>query len=642
MAYRANPFLERMSERTTSDQEFVRLFSPKILERLSDDAFEGAVHIFRSPPGGGKTTLLRAFTPTALRAFWNARRVQEMSETYRGLVAREVLHEQDGPLVLGVFLSCASGYADLPPGATITKEGLFRALLNCRIVLRTLRSLASLLGYSSSEQLDDVRLEYDDTGRDLKSIPVGSSCKELAAWAEQHERGVYVELDSLVGDSHPDMPTDVRFEGVLWLQSVRFIVDGRVVAPKRLLMIDDLHKLRRRQRALLIEEFIELRPSTPVWLAERSIALGEELLSQGAREGRELREYSLEDIWSGGQHQFATFAQNILDRRLDVQNLIPPGPFAQYLRDGIRSDDVRIEIEKGIDAFRHEAGRYRSNPRYSEWLERAEGLIAQAGVDAVRELYVTRTLIARDQAKRQLSLELGPLSAEELQQRDSSQLQAAAEILINNELKIPYYYGIERLCVMATSNVEELLSLAAALYDGLLAKKVLRKPDLLLSPHEQEKLLKEVARRKRDFIPKNHTEGGRAQRLLDSIGSYCRERTFLPNAPYAPGVTGVRLSLSELRKLRSNETSLIRNRLTLSRVLAECVAENLLFTRESSESTSRERGTIFYLNRTLCLHYGLPLQMGGWQDLATEQLVDWMEEGRGRVPSTRKLLKIGE
>lgn len=58
MAYSANPFLERMSERTTSDMEFVRLFSPKILERLAEDAFEGAVHVFRSAPGAGKTTLL--------------------------------------------------------------------------------------------------------------------------------------------------------------------------------------------------------------------------------------------------------------------------------------------------------------------------------------------------------------------------------------------------------------------------------------------------------------------------------------------------------------------------------------------------------------------------------------------------------
>jgi hypothetical protein len=54
MAYRANPFLERMSERTTSDQEFVQLFAPKILEKLNEDCFEGAVHVFHSPPGGEK------------------------------------------------------------------------------------------------------------------------------------------------------------------------------------------------------------------------------------------------------------------------------------------------------------------------------------------------------------------------------------------------------------------------------------------------------------------------------------------------------------------------------------------------------------------------------------------------------------
>jgi hypothetical protein len=640
MVYRANPFLERMSERTTSDQEFVRLFSPKILERLPDVAFAGAVHIFRSPPGGGKTTLLRAFTPSALRAFWNARRVQEMSEAYQGLLARRILHEQDGPLMLGVLLSCASGYADLPPGATIAQAGLFRSLLDCRIVLRTLRSLVSLLGYSSSEQLDLIRLEYDELGNDLKSIPTVNSAASLMRWAEQRERSVYAELDS-VGDKDPPlMPRQVRFEGVLWLQSVQFIADGKAVAPKRLLMIDDLHKLRRKQRALLIEELCEIRPATPVWLAERSAALGEELLSQGAREGRELHQYALEEIWntSRGQYQFATFAQNILDRRLDVQNLIPHGPFSQYLRDQLHPNDVRDEVRRGLEAFRSEVLRHGSKPRYREWLAHAEQLIAEGNLESLRDLYVTRILLVRDEAKRQLALELAPLSADELADRDSSQVQAAAEIFMNDELKIPYYFGMERLCVMATSNVEELLSLAAALYEALLAKQVLRKPELLLSPHEQEKLLKDMAKRKRDFIPKNHTEGTRAQLLLDSIGSYCRERTFVSNAPYAPGITGVRLSVGELEKLRPDDPPLMGHRLILKRVLAECVAENLLIARPSAASTSRESGTIFYLNRTLCAYYGLPVQMGGWQDIATDELFEWME--RGRVPSQRRLLEI--
>ena len=102
MSYRSNPFLERMSERTASDQDFVRLFSPKIIERLAESSFDGGVHVFRSSPGAGKTTLLRAFTPTALRAFWNARRSPDLSETYQRLVARGVLEDDERPPFLGV------------------------------------------------------------------------------------------------------------------------------------------------------------------------------------------------------------------------------------------------------------------------------------------------------------------------------------------------------------------------------------------------------------------------------------------------------------------------------------------------------------------------------------------------------------
>ena len=82
MAYIANPFLERMSEQTTSEQEFVRLFSPKIVNQLDDSAFGSGITVFTSSPGGGKTTLLRAFTPATLKAFWNTKHWPEPSEAY--------------------------------------------------------------------------------------------------------------------------------------------------------------------------------------------------------------------------------------------------------------------------------------------------------------------------------------------------------------------------------------------------------------------------------------------------------------------------------------------------------------------------------------------------------------------------------
>jgi hypothetical protein len=638
MAYSANPFLERMSERTTSDSEFSRLFSPKILETLAEDAFDGAVHVFRSAPGAGKTTLLRAFTPTALRAFWGSRHSPDLSESFQKLVSRGVLAEHESPEFLGVFLSCASGYADLPPGEDLKEDGLFRALLDCRIVLRTLRSLGALLGFSSPDQLRDIELDDARLPPDLKGIPRLSNAGDLAEWAEAHERRVYAQLDALVGKTIGETPSHVRFEGVLWLQAINFLFDGRAVAAKRMLMIDDLHKLRRKQRSLLIDELTVLRPTVPIWLAERTVALGTLLLSQGAREGRDLRQYSLDDMWSGprGLHQFTTYAQSILDRRMTNQDIVASRSFSQTLRGELIVNEVRSQVTQGITNFRAEVQRHEGNVRYSEWLSRAERFTTEPSIDSLLELYVMRILLNRDEAKRQMPLSLA-LTAEELEDRDSSQVRGAAEIFMHEELKIPYYFGFDRLCTMATNNVEELLSLAAAVYVGIQAKQVLRKADLILSPVEQERLLKDAASHKRDFIPKSHSEGTRAQRLLDSIGVYCQEKTFAPNAPYAPGVTGVRLSRIELAKLTSATKPLGEPGTVLARVLAECVAENLLGSRASAASASRESGTIFYLNRTLCAYYDLPLQMGGWQDVSAGDLVKWMER---RLTATRHRLEV--
>ena len=136
----------------------------------------------------------------------------------------------------------------------MAQEGLFRALLDCRVVLRALRSLASLLGHASTDQLSNVHLEYGALAQDLRSIPLLESTADLVRWAEQREQDVYERLDSLESDAASGLPTHVRFESVLWLQSVRFMRDGEELAPRRLLMIDDVQKLRKKQRALLLEE----------------------------------------------------------------------------------------------------------------------------------------------------------------------------------------------------------------------------------------------------------------------------------------------------------------------------------------------------------------------------------------------------
>lgn len=625
MAYKNNPFRDRASERTTSDQEFVRVFSPKILERLGDELFANLVYVFRSPPGGGKTTLLRAFTPLALKAFWNSREQEAFSESVGRLLSIGALSEPNGAAVLGVLLSCASGYADLPPGVPIEQEGLFRALLDCRIVLRALRTVSSLLDLSALESLNQVQINIREQDA-LTYIPNLKNALDLYRWAERREREVYAYLDSVIPTGDAALMSHSRFDGVPWLQSAEFTYRERPLKFKRLLMIDDVHKLRKQQRALLLNEIPDVRASLPIWFAERTSALGPQLLSHGARQGRDIREVHLDRLWGGERrapHQFFNFAQSILDRRLGAPTSIFRGQFNQYLRSDLGRDIEATSVKRGIDEFWKAVDQHKDSPLYKDWLRLAEDVSKTQNIEALLQLYKTRVLIARDERKRQFRLPLGPLPQEELEDRDSSQVQGAAEIFMHEELDIPYYFGIERICILATNNVEELLSIAADLYDALYAKHIVRR-ETILSAIDQERLIKEAASRRWTFIPKAHAEGNRTQRLLSGIGQYCRLRTFLPNAPYAPGVTGIRLKNSELRRLDEPDPALKDALGTLKTVLAESVAENLLLCRETNAGEAAE-GMVFYLNRTLCAHFNLPLQYGGWQDVEVTDLLTWMQ-----------------
>lgn len=637
MAALSNPFKERATERTASDDAFVRIFSPKILENLTEDVFKGGVHIFVSPPGGGKTTLCRAFTPSVLNSFWKSKEIPDMKESAKVLIDLGVLDADEGPKLLGVQLTCLSGYADLPSDVAIQHDGLFRALMNCRIVLRALRSLMTVLKVNSIDQLP-ITLEYPGELQELSAIPKESSAVVLAEWAERCEREVYSHLDALNDtDTSGKMPSHVRFEGVLWLHGVKFVQDGVELIPRRLLMVDDLQALRRKQRDLLIKELVDMRPKEPIWLAQRTSALNDtEVLSAGAREGRDVNINTIDSLLKG-RNGFPSFAKNVLERRFETQTLFPGARFEQFIESSIPLKDIKESFNKAKESFKKAVTKINNVDQYAEWIEQAESVFGKNTpvLDDIHSLYTTRILISRNENGRQLSLM--PLAAEEIEERDSSALQGAADLFAHHDSNLPYYFGLDTLCSLATNNIEELLGLASKLYDGIEANQMLRRADPMLTVTEQQKLFVEVAKKKREFIPRSHAEGTRAQCLIDSIGSFCKEKTLLPNAPYAPGVTGIRLSETELASLMRPQGGAVDQMKMIRKVLTECVADNLLFIKPSSATTGREGGQVFYLNRTLCVHYGLPLATGGWQDVKVNQLIEWAQKSRKQTSSSLEL-----
>jgi len=61
-----NPFRLRRSESIDTETSFLTLFEPGILEIVPNTGFWETVHILRSAAGGGKTSLIRLFTPNTL------------------------------------------------------------------------------------------------------------------------------------------------------------------------------------------------------------------------------------------------------------------------------------------------------------------------------------------------------------------------------------------------------------------------------------------------------------------------------------------------------------------------------------------------------------------------------------------------
>ena len=196
-----NPFTLRRAENIDTDTEFLALFEPGILDVLSDGGLPSTVQSIRSAAGGGKTSLLRLFTPSVLRRL-HARRVDEQDFLER--LRRLGVIDETGPRLLGVSLLCGRNYAvleDLPLDDG-SRRRLFLSLLNARIILAVLRSALALRGLGYPENLRRVEIAGKE---ECDGLPDGLRCpcsgEVLNAWAKKVESVICAELDSFRTDA---------------------------------------------------------------------------------------------------------------------------------------------------------------------------------------------------------------------------------------------------------------------------------------------------------------------------------------------------------------------------------------------------------------------------------------------------------
>jgi hypothetical protein len=313
-----NPFRLRASESIEVDALFVRLFGPGALEQFKDTNPLEGLHVIRSTPGGGKTTLLRLFTPGPLLHLHAQKSQDDCEELWGGMKNLGALTE-DGPTVLGILLSGEQTYATLadlgtdPAGQT----RLFFALLDSRIVLAGIRAALQLRRLEYPSDLDRITLSPRTGQQPPPGLTIPCTGRELFKWASQTEAAICRAVDSFEGLAGCAVRGSDTLASLAWFRADLLKVDGQIVAPRTLVMLDDVHKLAPKQRQHLRDTLANSRTTAGIWLAERLQALSaEEMLAEGANAGRDYRKIiSMEEFWRANHKRFEQLVFNISDRR---------------------------------------------------------------------------------------------------------------------------------------------------------------------------------------------------------------------------------------------------------------------------------------------------------------------------------------
>ena len=428
----------------------------------------------QSSPGGGKTSLLRLFTPESLTSLYRTRSNEDNRELYNRLNALGVF-SPSGPEVLGVLLSCARNYAkledlDLSEGR---KERYFYTLLNVRLMIAALRATLTLKGLRYPDGLDRLTIANPHDEDLPAAFPVPGGGYAANEWARTVERRVYQAMDSLEKEPQDAEGYDALYAaGLLTPDCILF--DGARAASQVVVMLDDVQQLSSRQRKSLFASFAAFKFPITVWVAERLEALQpDEIFPTGTTSGREFHSVVNLELELRGK-RFESTLSSIADRRSRLSDEVDIDSFSSCLAHVQESDgDLDPFFRKATELVRDKVlNKVQNNIRYSELVTMAERLDMTPRQAAIT-WQVVDILVSRDLRNRQGRLIESPISEEEFEEQAEANIRNAAELFVCQLLGIPYYYGMERLSYLSSSNIEQFLSIAGDLFEEILSQYLL-------------------------------------------------------------------------------------------------------------------------------------------------------------------------
>lgn len=604
-----NPFSMRASEKMTSDDVFISLFSEESLYPLKDFSEMGRLWGYLtyicSAPGGGKTTMLRCFSPSVLYKVHNNRK--DNDKLFKAMKGMGVV-TAGKILKCGAYLLTNRSYADLEDEEVFTKpqaRKLLFALLNVRFTLAAIKALQTLTNLDY-QNLDKIVF---NPSMDLKNrfapTPTPQTAKGLFDWAAGIERQITDIIDTYesTDESHGHDSLFILND----MHASDFTYNGKPIAEDFIFQLDDCHKLSKQQLEFLRQELVETRVSNTVWLAMRYDKFSyEELMPKTDKEGRDFNSIHL-----GLDNKFDKMLTNIMEKRSSLSSHdIKLGNSLE--QSSILTD---AQYQAVIDYCRNDIAAKQN--LYDQLLQYIDDTFESIKDKAEQ----TFALMLFAQREFKTSTPLFPYERNYYNGCVKKDLVTIAQQIMPVVFNYPMYYGSDDLKDLSSNNTEQFISFCNVLYEQLLTQKLLHpRKALMLSASQQDKLIKEECKKKLKRLLIE--QGKNVYTFLNNVGGFCKSQTLQLGSSYG-AVNG--FAIKDVDTLFGSTATMMEGSL-LQEVLRVCLANNLLFTRETKQGEKDKEWTVFYLNRWICAAFSLPLGFGGWRKRETKDLNEWINK----------------
>ena len=602
-----NPFSMRASEKMTSDDVFISLFSEASLYKLKDLCDKGVLWgnltYISSAPGGGKTTLLRCFSSTVLYKVQNNK--DDNSDLFKILKSMGVV--TNGKIQkCGAYLLANRSYGDLEDEEVFTKpqaRRLLFALLNARFTLAAIKTLQSIKNYEYEDLEKIVFSPSLDLSNKFAPNPVPHNAKELFDWAAGIERQItdIIETYQTTDESHGH---DSLFI-LSYLHASDFTLSDKTIVEDFIFQLDDCHKLSLAQIDFLRQELVETRITNTVWLAMRYDKFSyEQLMPKTDILDRDYNKIRLEK-----DNKYDSMLGSIMEKR------------SNHSRHDIKLN-TSIEQTANLNDEQLQAIIDYSKKDIATRLQLYDDLLGYIDdtYESLRDKAGhTFALMLFAQREHKSGYPLFPHERSTYEECVREDLVKMGWKLIPAIFNLPMYYGTDVLKNLSSSNTEQFISFCNVLYEHLLTQKLLHPRKALLLPTAiQDKLIKDECKKR---LKRILTEQGLGiYTFIKNVGGFCKSQTYQLGSSYG-AVTG--FAIREAESLFGDNYNVMDDT-RLENVLKVCLANNLLYATESKQGERDKEWTIFYLNRWICAAYSLPLYYGGWRKREIRELNSWI------------------